>query len=166
MRILESFIACAPEFPEWILKLNGSGDEAIERQMKDRIASLDSALAERIVVGGPLNSEQVLEAYAEASLTIGASDFEGAPMSLQEAMRVGTPMVSYPSCWVLRDVLPQVGYLAQERSVEALTEQLRVAISDDAQRAEKSERCFQKAKEYAPEYIVRRWEEVFASIQR
>ena len=166
MRILESFITCAPEFPEWVLKLNGSGDEAIERQMKDRIASLDSALAERIVVGGPQNSEQVLEAYAEASLTIGASDFEGAPMSLQEAMRVGTPMVSYPSCWVLRDVLPQVGYLAQERSVEALTEQLRVAMSDDAQRAEKSERCFQKAKEYAPEYIVRRWEEVFASIQR
>ena len=166
MRILESFITCAPEFPEWVLKLNGSGDEAIERQMKDRIASLDSALAERIVVGGPQNSEQVLEAYAEASLTIGASDFEGAPMSLQEAMRVGTPMVSYPSCWVLRDVLPQVGYLAQERSVEALAEQLRVAMSDDVQRAEKSERCFQKAKEYAPEYIVRRWEEVFASIQR
>ena len=63
-------------------------------------------------------------------------------------------------------MLPQVGYLAQERSVEALTEQLRVAMSDDVQRAEKSERCFQKAKEYAPEYIVRRWEEVFASIQR
>ena len=166
MRILESFIACALELPEWVLKLNGSGDEAIERQMKERIASLDSELAERIVVGGPLNSQQVLEAYAEASLTIGASDFEGAPMSLQEAMRVGTPMVSYPSCWVLRDVLPKVGYLAQERSVEALTEQLRVAMGDDVQRAEKSERCFQKAKEYTPEHIVRRWEEVFASIQR
>ncbi|MGA5745523.1 glycosyltransferase [Rothia mucilaginosa] len=166
MRILESFIACATEFPEWILKLNGSGDEAIERQVKERIASLDSALAERIVVGGPLNSDQVLEAYAEASLTIGASDFEGSPMSLQEAMRVGTPMVSYPSCWVLRDVLPQVGYLAQERSIEALTEQLRVAMGDDAQRAEKSARCFQKAQEYTPEHIVRRWEEVFASIKR
>ena len=38
MRILESFIACATEFPEWILKLNGSGGEAIERQLKERIA--------------------------------------------------------------------------------------------------------------------------------
>ena len=79
---------------------------------------------------------------------------------------MGTPMVSYPSCWVLRDVLPQVGYLAQERSIEALTEQLRVAMGDDAQRKEKSERCLQKAQEYTPEHIVRRWEEVFASIQR
>ena len=85
----------------------------------------------------------MLEAYAEASLTIGASDFEGAPMVLQEAMRVGTPMVSYPSCWVLRDV-----------------------IGDDAQRVERSARCFQKAQEYTPEHIVCRWEEVFASIQR
>ncbi len=108
----------------------------------------------------------MLEAYAEASLTIGASDFEGAPMVLQEAMRVGTPMVSYPSCWVLRDVLPQVGYLAQERSVEALAKQLRVVIGDDAQRVERSARCFQKAQEYTPEHIVCRWEEVFASIQR
>lgn len=166
MRILESFIACAPEFPEWTLKLNGSGDDETERQMHELLETLEPALAERIVVGGPLNSQQVLEAYAEASLTIGASDFEGAPMALQEAMRVGTPMVSYPSCWVLREVLPQVGYLAQERSIKALTEQLRVAMSDDAQRAEKSKRCLQKAQEYTPEHIVRRWEEVFASIQR
>lgn len=166
MRILESFIACVPEFPEWILKLNGSGDDETERQVHELLEALDPALAERIVVGGPLNSQQVLEAYAEASLTIGASDFEGAPMALQEAMRVGTPMVSYPSCWVLRDVLPQVGYLARERSVEALTEQLRAAMSDDAQRKEKSERCLQKAQEYTPEHIVRRWEEVFSSIQR
>lgn len=165
-RILESFVACAPEFPEWVLKFNGSGDDETERQMHELLETLEPALAERIVVGGPLNSQQVLEAYAEASLTIGASDFEGAPMALQEAMRVGTPMVSYPSCWVLCDVLPQVGYLAQERSVDALTEQLRVAMSDDAQRAEKSERCLQKAQEYTPEHIVRRWEEVFASIQR
>lgn len=166
IRILESFIACAPDFPDWTLKLNGSGDNEIERQMHDFLETLDPALAKRIVVGGPLNSQQVLEAYVEASLTIGASDFEGAPMALQEAMRVGTPMVSYPSCWALRDVLPQVGYLAQERSVEALTEQLRIAMSDDAQRAEKSERCLQKAQEYTPEHIVRRWEEVFASIKR
>ena len=166
IRILESFIACAPDFPDWTLKLNGSGDDEIERQMHDFLETLEPALAKRIVVGGPLNSQQVLEAYVEASLTIGASDFEGAPMALQEAMRVGTPMVSYPSCWALRDVLPQVGYLAQERSVEALTEQLRIAMSDDAQRAEKSERCLQKAQEYTPEHIVRRWEEVFASIKR
>lgn len=166
IRILESFIACAPDFPDWTLKLNGSGDNEIERQMHDFLETLEPALAKRIVVGGPLNSQQVLEAYVEASLTIGASDFEGAPMALQEAMRVGTPMVSYPSCWALRDVLPQVGYLAQERSVEALTEQLRIAMSDDAQRAEKSERCLQKAQEYTPEHIVRRWEEVFASIKR
>ena len=166
IRILESFIACAPDFPDWTLKLNGSGDDEIVRQMHDFLETLEPALAKRIVVGGPLNSQQVLEAYVEASLTIGASDFEGAPMALQEAMRVGTPMVSYPSCWALRDVLPQVGYLAQERSVEALTEQLRIAMSDDAQRAEKSERCLQKAQEYTPEHIVRRWEEVFASIKR
>lgn len=51
MRILESFIACAPEFPEWILKLNGSGDDETERQMHELLETLNPALAEHIVVG-------------------------------------------------------------------------------------------------------------------
>lgn len=166
MRILESFIACAQEFPEWVLKLNGGGSQDVEQQIKDRVASLEPALAERIVVGGPLNSQQVLEAYAEASLTIGASDFEGGPMSLQEGMRVGTPLVSYPSSYLLLDYLPEVGYLAEERSVEALTKQLRLAIGDDELRAKKSALCVEKSSIFSPEYIVRCWEKVFESIHR
>ncbi|WP_313968765.1 glycosyltransferase [uncultured Rothia sp.] len=166
LRILESFIACAQEFPEWVLKLNGSGSQEVEQQIKDRVASLEPALAERIVVGGPLSSEQVLEAYAEASLTICASDFEGGPMSLQEGMRVGTPMVSYPSSYLLLDYLPEVGYLAEERSVEALTKQLRLAIGDDELRAKKSALCIDKSSIFSPEYIVRCWEKVFESIHR
>ena len=168
MRILESFIACAPEFPEWILKLNGSGDgdDETERQMHELLETLEPALAERIVVGGPLSSEQVLEAYAEASLTICASDFEGGPMSLQEGMRVGTPLVSYPSSYLLLDYLPEVGYLAEERSVEALTKQLRLAIGDDELRAKKSALCVERSFIFSPEYIVRCWEKVFESIHR
>lgn len=166
MHILESFIACAQEFPEWVLKLNGSGSQEVEQQIKDRVASLEPALAERIVVGGPLNSQQVLEAYAEASLTIGASDFEGGPMSLQEGMRVGTPLVSYPSSYLLLDYLPEVGYLAEERSVEALTKQLRLAMGDDELRAKKSALCVEKSSIFSPEYIVRCWEKVFESIHR
>ena len=166
MHILESFIACAQEFPEWVLKLNGSGSQEVEQQIKDRVASLEPALAERIVVGGPLNSQQVLEAYAEASLTIGASDFEGGPMSLQESMRVGTPLVSYPSSYLLLDYLPEFGYLAEERSVEALTKQLRLAIGDDELRAKKSALCVEKSSIFSPEYIVRCWEKVFESIHR
>lgn len=166
MHILESFIACAQEFPEWVLKLNGSGSQEVEQQIKDRVASLEPALAERIVVGGPLNSQQVLEAYAEASLTIGASDFEGGPMSLQEGMRVGTPLVSYPSSYLLLDYLPEFGYLAEERSVEALTKQLRLAIGDDELRAKKSALCVEKSSIFSPEYIVRCWEKVFESIHR
>lgn len=166
MHILESFIACAPEFPEWVLKFNGSGSQEVEQQIKDRVASLEPALAERIVVGGPLSSEQVLEAYAEASLTICASDFEGGPMSLQEGMRVGTPLVSYPSSYLLLDYLPEFGYLAEERSVEALTKQLRLAIGDDELRAKKSALCVEKSSIFSPEHIVRCWEKVFASIHR
>ena len=166
MHILESFIACAQEFPEWVLKFNGSGSQEVEQQIKDRVASLEPALAERIVVGGPLNSEQVLEAYAEASLTICASDFEGGPMSLQEGMRVGTPLVSYPSSYLLLDYLPEFGYLADERSVEALTKQLRLAIGDDELRAKKSALCVEKSSIFSPEHIVRCWEKVFGSIHR
>ncbi len=167
-RILESFVACAPEFPEWILKLNGSGDgdDETERQMHELLETLEPALAERIVVGGPLSSEQVLEAYAEASLTICASDFEGGPMSLQEGMRVGTPLVSYPSSYLLLDYLPEFGYLAEERSVEALTKQLRLAIGDDELRAKKSALCVEKSSIFSPEYIVQCWEKVFGSIHR
>ena len=62
--------------------------------------------------------------------------------------------------------LPEVGYLAEERSVEALTKQLRLAMGDDELRAKKSALCVEKSFIFSPEYIVRCWEKVFESIHR
>lgn len=165
-RILESFIACAEDFPEWTLRYNGSGSEEDILTLKERLNQANPEIARRIEIGGTLNAKEVLETFAQSSLTVMASDFEGLPMSFLEAMQVGTPIISYPSSWMLREMVPEVGYLAEEPSVEALQEQMRLAMSDAQLRAKKSALCLEKTRTFSPEYVVRSWEKIFESIHR
>ena len=165
-RIFESFTACAADFPEWVLRINGNGLEEEILAVKKYLAQLDVKTAQRVELGGVLNAEEVLETFAESSLAVMASDFEGLPMSFLEAMQVGTPLISYPSSWALREMVPEVGYLAEEPSVEALTEQMRLAMSDAQLRAKKSALCLEKSRTFSPEYVVRHWEKLFESIHR
>ena len=165
-RILESFAACAADFPEWVLRINGNGLEEEILAVEKYLAQLDPETAQRVELGGVLNAEEVIEHFAESSLAVMASDFEGLPTSFLEAMQVGTPLISYPSSWALREMVPEVGYLAEEPSVEALQEQMRLAMSDAQLRAQKSALCREKSRTFSPEYVVRHWEELFESIHR
>ena len=165
-RILESFAACAADFPEWVLRINGNGLEEEILAVEKYLAQLDPETAQRVELGGVLNAEEVIEHFAESSLAVMASDFEGLPTSFLEAMQVGTPLISYPSSWALREMVPEVGYLAEEPSVEALQEQMRLAMSDAQLRAQKSALCREKSRTFSPEYVVRHWEKLFESIHR
>lgn len=165
-RILESFIACAEDFPEWTLRYNGSGSEEEALALKEKLAQIDPEIAHRVEIGGTLNAKEVLETFAQSSLAVMASEFEGLPMSFLEAMQVGTPLISYPSSSALREMVPEVGYLAEDPSVEALQEQMRLAMSDAQLRAQKSALCREKSRTFSPEYVVRHWEKLFESIHR
>ena len=165
-RILESFAACAADFPEWVLRINGNGLEEEILAVEKYLAQLDPETAQRVELGGVLNAEEVIEHFAESSLAVMASDFEGLPTSFLEAMQVGTPLISYPSSWALREMVPEVGYLAEEPSVEALQEQMRLAMSDAQLRVQKSALCREKSRTFSPEYVVRHWEKLFESIHR
>ena len=165
-RILESFAACAADFPEWVLRINGNGLEEEILAVEKYLAQLDPETAQRVELGGVLNAEEVIEHFAESSLAVMASDFEGLPMSFLEAMQVGTPLVSYPSSSALQEMVPEMGYLAEEPSVEALQEQMRLAMSDAQLRAQKSALCREKSRTFSPEYVVRHWEKLFESIHR
>ena len=165
-RILESFAACAADFPEWVLRINGNGLEEEILAVEKYLAQLDPETAQRVELGGGLNAEEVIEHFAESSLAVMASDFEGLPTSFLDAMQVGTPLISYPSSWALREMVPEVGYLAEEPSVEALQEQMRLAMSDAELRAQKSTLCLEKSRTFSPEDVVRRWEKLFESIHR
>ena len=165
-RILESFAACAADFPEWVLRINGNGLEEEILAVEKYLAQLDPETAQRVELGGVLNAEEVIEHFAESSLAVMASDFEGLPMSFLEAMQVGTPLVSYPSSSALQEMVPEMGYLAEEPSVEALQEQMRLAMSDAQLRGQKSALCREKSRTFSPEYVVRHWEKLFESIHR
>ena len=68
---------------------------------------------------------------------------------------------------VLTSMAKTADYMAKEEpSVEALQEQMRLAMSDAQLRAEKSALCREKSRTFSPEYVVRRWEKLFESIHR
>lgn len=51
-RILESFAACAADFPEWVLRINGNGMEEEILAVEKYLAQLDPETAQRVELGG------------------------------------------------------------------------------------------------------------------
>ena len=51
-RILESFAACAADFPEWVLRINGNGLEEEIFAVEKYLAQLDPETAQRVEPGG------------------------------------------------------------------------------------------------------------------
>lgn len=51
-RILESFAACAADFPEWVLRINGNGLEEEILAVEKYLAQLDPETAQRVELGG------------------------------------------------------------------------------------------------------------------
>ena len=86
--LIEAFSKVKDMFPEYCLKIYGSGQ--LENQLKEQIERLN--LSERVFLMG--NSTSVLQDIKTARLFVLTSDFEGLPNALIEAMAMGIPCIS------------------------------------------------------------------------
>ena len=86
--LIEAFSKVKDMFPEYCLKIYGSGQ--LENQLKEQIERLN--LSERVFLMG--NSTSVLQDIKTARLFVLTSDFEGLPNALIEAMAMGMPCIS------------------------------------------------------------------------
>ena len=125
-RLIESFAALHPSFPEWSLKIVGDGEEY--HSLQEKIAACGAE--EYIMLAGRYTAEEIEAAMAEASVYALSSHSEGFPFVLMEAMAGSLPIVAYETRGGLGMMVKdgETGFLVHNR--EQFEEKLALLIRD------------------------------------
>jgi glycosyltransferase involved in cell wall biosynthesis len=127
---VEAILAVRREHPRTELQLvgEGPGRGGLER----RIAELGAGEAVRLLG----TRDDIPELLAQASCLVLASDYEGAPLSILEAMAAGVPVVASNVAGIPELVADGVtGLLTEPGSAPALADGLRTMLADPARAA-------------------------------
>lgn len=158
--LIPAFAKVADEHPDWNLKICGKGK--LRPELKQMIADL--SLKGRVELAGP--SKDMGATFAEASIFVLSSRFEGFPLILIEAMSKGLAVVSFDCPTGPADIIDdhENGILVPHKDVDALAEGMRQLMADEQLRRKVAASAAVKAREYEIENIGPQWEELFATL--
>lgn len=153
--LIEAFHMVCDEFPDYKLEIYGVGQGKEKLQKKiDGFGRQD-----RICLMG--RCEDVPNTIKDASLFVLASDYEGLPNALMEAMVLGLPVVSTDcgggGARALIDHGTN-GLIVPCDDVDALAEAIRESLSNPADAKARGEKAKEKAKNFSAEHVVALWE--------
>jgi glycosyltransferase involved in cell wall biosynthesis len=159
-RLLAAWVRLAPTFPEWQLKLFGTG-----HRRDDVEALIDKlGLRDSVTLGG--HTSRMLEELASASVFAFTSRSEGFPMVLLEAMAVGLPIVAYDCPTGPRDIVTDGvdGHVVPNGRTRLFAEALGGLMGDAGRRREFGAAALENVARYRIDAIGARWEALFGEL--
>lgn len=154
--LISAFDKVCDDFPEYKLEIYGIGD--LKEALQTQINSLDRQ--NRIALMG--RSTDVPNAIKTASLFVLASDFEGLPNALMEAMVLHLPVIS-TDCGgggarsLIEDGVD--GKIIPCGDVDALADAIRDTLQDPEKAKQMGEKAGRKAASFCTENVVAQWED-------
>jgi glycosyltransferase involved in cell wall biosynthesis len=124
--LLEAFGRLARAHDHIQLTFVGGGSE--EGALRERMTAL--GIAERVVFRGPLDHADALDAIAGADAFVLPSYGEGSPLSVTEALALGTPVVG-TSVGAVPDLLGTDGLVVTPGDVDALARAMGRLVDDE-----------------------------------
>jgi glycosyltransferase involved in cell wall biosynthesis len=160
--MLEAWAEVTRNFPEWRLRLYGSGPEekALRRQ------------AEELGLTGTVEfrgtTTDVEGALTQASIFALSSRVEGFPMSVLEAMAYGLPTVAFDCAPGVRELVTHEvdGLIVQPGNTTEFAEELRRLMTDAGLRAKLGKEARTSVRRFSADMVVDRWERVFELVSR
>lgn len=162
LALVEAFARLAKDNPQAELRLAGAvSNDSYGEQMKRRIFEL--GLSERIKLLGALPRERIQEELAAAGVFALVSLEENAPVSIEEAMAVGVPVVASNRCGMPFMVREGVsGYLVDPTSIAAIADHLAQLLADTELQSRMGAAGRQIAAErFHPHLVARKTREVY-----
>lgn len=106
------------------------------------------------------NIEDIASEYAAADVFVFPSRYEGFGIALAEAQFFGIPGIGFAACNGVNEIIVhgETGLLAPEMTVESLTEQLRLLMSDEGLRQRMGARAQELSVRYHKEHVLDMWE--------
>jgi len=149
--LLEAWASVEADFPEWSLKVIGSGDD-----YGDLRRQLGGLNLQRATLVEP--TAQIEREYLAAGVFCLSSRHEGLPMVLMESQIYGVPAVAFDCPTGPADLLaPGGGLLVEPENVAQFAAALRRVLADPALRGQLSQRAYAGAHRYEAQNIFDQW---------
>jgi glycosyltransferase involved in cell wall biosynthesis len=160
--LLEAWAEVSSSFPEWRLRLYGSGPD--EKALRRQAAELGVAGT----VEFPGTTFDVEGALTQASIFALASRVEGFPMSILEAMAYGLPTVAFDCAPGVRELITHEsdGLVVQPGNTMLFAEELRRLMADPGLRAKLGKEARTSVQRFSADTVVDRWERLFDLLSR
>ncbi|MFG2311717.1 glycosyltransferase [Streptomyces sp. NPDC048566] len=160
--LLDAWAETAPAHPDWRLRIYGSGeDEEILRKQCTALG-LDGS------VEWMGRTSDVPGALRGGSVFVLSSRGEGFPLAVMEAMAAGVPCAAFDCAPGVHEIIRdgEDGLLATLGNTGELARRLDTLMSDKALRDTMGEAARVNVQRFTTEEVVRRWEELFAFLER
>lgn len=143
------------EFPGWELHMYGSANSEF-LDTENLPASVRHFPPER----------DIESRYLSSSVYVMPSRFEGFGMVLTEAMACGLPCVSFDCDTGPGDIIQDGtdGFLVPAGDLKSFEKKLKILMGDEAKRKRFGKSARSHVKRYAPEVIVKQWDDLFRSL--
>jgi glycosyltransferase involved in cell wall biosynthesis len=154
--LLQAFADVSRDHPEWTLVIWGEGTSRAElERQRDELG-----LTARVRMPGVTPKPGTWVETADVFVL--SSRFEGWGIVLLEAMAADLPVVSFDCEWGPREMIEDEknGILVERENVGALADALRRMLSSPSLRSQLGDAAGMTAREFTPQRIVDRWDEV------
>ena len=153
--LLQAWEYIEKSYPEWTLRIVGEGPKRSELEKQIKELGL-----ERAELAGSMSN--VANEYAEASLFVLSSRYEGFSLVLSEAMWSGLPCVAFDCPQGPAELLGNNrGWLVSNGDITALAKQIAYAIGHPEEASQKAAQAKAYAQQtYSEEAIMPRWIEI------
>ncbi|GGN52934.1 hypothetical protein GCM10011579_010460 [Streptomyces albiflavescens] len=160
--LLDTWAEVVPRHPDWRLRIYGSGED--EEILKKQCTAL--GLDDCVEWMG--STRDVPGALRGGSVFVLCSRGEGFPLVLMEAMATGLPAAAFDCAPGVHEIIHdgEDGLLATLGNTGELARRLDTLMSDKELRDAMGEAARVNIQRYTEDEIVRRWEELFAFLER
>lgn len=150
--LVEAWETVVGRHPDWHLYIYGRGDKNSYRQVSN--CHYEEAV------------ENINDKYAESSIFVLSSRFEGFGMVIIEAMSCGVPAVSFACPCGPKDIITdgKDGFLVENGNTQQLAERICYLIEHAEERKEMGEHAVETAKRYSINEIGKQWVSLFGSL--
>ena len=150
------------EFQDWQLDIFGQGEW--KEMLQDRVNGY--GLQDTLHINEP--TKHIGEEYANSSLLVMSSNYEGFPMVMIEGMACGLPVVSFDFKCGPKDIIQheQNGLLVKNGDIPGLAEAMMKVMGDEALRKRMSEEAKKVTETYSEEKVMKQWVELFEGLVR
>ena len=146
--------------PDWRLEIWGDGKLKAELQQQ----IVKGQLTDSVRLMG--YTSDIISKFADASIFVCTSLFEGFGLVITEAMSCGLPAVSYACPCGPRDIITdgKDGFLVKPNGEQALAERINRLIEDEPLRQQMGRAAKEKSMSYSIDAITRQWMTLFSEL--